>query len=333
MSVAQSVRALSRAVVGLCVLFVLLGAGAAQAGSWVYGSYSSVWGTRGYQLWVPTGYQPGEALPLVVGLHGCFQNPDQFAGLSRLNQKADAERFLVLYPNQALFANATQCWNFMFFSNQERGIGEPSLIVGMVDWVKSHYAVDERRVYVAGVSSGAVMTSILMACYSDVFTAGMVGAGAMYKAATTASGTLYAMNFGSIYSPDDRGYDAWACSGKPRRKVPVLVVHGTGDDVVNPINGEQAVRQFLQTNDYGDDGSDNNSVSNHPSRVWSTTSPGGRAYTVREYVTGGVMLVQQYELKGMGHAWPGGDAAFPFADPSGPDGTAFMWDFFKQHAR
>jgi poly(3-hydroxybutyrate) depolymerase len=193
--------------------------------------------------------------------------------------------------------------------------------------------VDERRVYVGGVSAGAVMTSILMACYSDVFTAGMVGAGAMYKAATTAAGSAYAMSFGSIYSPDDRGYDAWACSGKPRRKVPVLVVHGTSDSVVNPINGEQTVRQFLQTNDYADDGADNGSVSSQATRVWSATSPGGRDYTVRDYVSAGVLLVEQYEIQGMDHAWPGGDAAFPFADPSGPDGTAIMWDFFKQHVR
>ena len=163
MSVTRNVSALSRAAVGLCLLFAVMAATPAQAGSWVHGSYSSIWGTRSFQLWVPNGYQPGEKLPLVVGLHGCLQNPDQFAGLSRLNEKADAERFLVLYPNQALFSNATQCWNFMFSVNQERGVGEPSLIVGMVNWVKGHYAVDERRVYVGGVSAGAVMTSIVCA--------------------------------------------------------------------------------------------------------------------------------------------------------------------------
>ncbi|MCY1030979.1 hypothetical protein OV207_05875 [Corallococcus sp. BB11-1] len=63
------------------------------------------------------------------------------------------------------------------------------------------------------------------------------------------------------------------------------------------------------------------------------TSPGGRKYTVRNYVSGGVLLVQQYEIEGMGHAWPGGNAAYPFADPEGPDGSTFMWDFFKQHSR
>lgn len=317
----------------LLLVLVVLSGTSAHAGSWVYGSYTNLWGSRGFQLWVPTGYQPGEALPLVVALHGCLQNPDQFAGLTRLNQKADAEKFLVLYPNQATLFNGTQCWNFMTTLNQERGTGEPSIIVGMVDWVKSRYAVNSHRVYVGGVSAGAVMSSILLACYSDVFAAGLVGAGAMYKAATTASGSAYAMTFGSIYAPDDRGWDAWACSRKPRWQVPVLVLHGTEDEVVNPINGEQVVRQFLQTNDYGDDGVDNDSVPYAPTQVWSGSAPGGRGYIVKDYVYGGRLLVQKYELQGMGHAWPGGDPSYPFADPSGPDATTLMWDFFEQHTR
>ncbi|MCP3104000.1 PHB depolymerase family esterase [Myxococcus sp. K15C18031901] len=323
--------AVLRSLFVLTVLLAVSTGAPAYAGSWVHGNYVSTSGARGFQLWVPDGYQPGTPLPLVVALHGCFQNPDQFAGLTRLNTKADAERFLVLYPNQATFANPTQCWNFMFGANQERGTGEPALVVGMVDLVKQHYSVDARRVYLGGVSSGAVLTGTLMACYSDVFAAGMIGAGAMYKAATTVSGTGFAMLFGSIYSPDDRGRDAWVCSGRPRRTVPVLVVHGTEDSVVNPLNGEQAVKQFLQTSDYGDDGLANDSIRSTPTATRTLRVPGGRTYTVKDYVYGGELVAQKYEIQGMDHAWPGGDASYPFADPSGPDATTFMWDFFKQH--
>ncbi|QSQ19044.1 PHB depolymerase family esterase [Pyxidicoccus parkwayensis] len=321
----RSVGALARML--LVSLAIFTGA-PAEAGAWVQGLY----GTRGFQLWVPEGYAPETPLPLVVALHGCFQNPDQFAGLTRLNVKADAEKFLVLYPNQATFANPTQCWNFMLGSNQERDAGEPALIVGMVDLVKQHYAVDARRVYIGGVSSGGVMAGTLLACYSDVFAAGMIGAGAMYKAATTVSGTAWAMELGSIYSPDDRGRDAWVCSGRPRRTVPVLVMHGSADSVVNPVNGEQAVRQFLQTSDYGDDGVNNDSVRYVATWTGSGSVPGGRSYTVKDYVYGGELLARHFVIQGMGHAWPGGDSRYPFADPSGPDATTFMWDFFRQHA-
>ncbi|WP_141327377.1 PHB depolymerase family esterase [Myxococcus sp. AB025B] len=332
MSMLRRGGALSRSLWLLSVV-VTLGVGApAHAGSWVHGIHVGSSGARGYQLWVPTGYQPGTPRPLLVALHGCLQNPDQFAGLTRLNEKADAEGFLVLYPNQAMFVNATQCWNFMLGTNMERGKGEPALIVGMVEAMKQQYSVDARRVYVGGVSAGGVLTGTLMACYSDVFAAGMVGAGAMYKAATTVSGTAFAMLFGSIYSPDDRGKDAWTCSGRPRRTVPVLVMHGTEDSVVNPLNGEQAMKQFLQTSDYGDDGVANDSVRGTPTSTATFRAAGGRDYTVKNYVYGGELVGQKLEVRGMDHAWPGGDSRYPFADPSGPDATTLMWDFFKQHA-
>ncbi|WP_338872886.1 extracellular catalytic domain type 1 short-chain-length polyhydroxyalkanoate depolymerase [Myxococcus stipitatus] len=323
---------LSRVLCLLAGLLALSTGTPAYAGEWVHGNHVGAWGARGFQVWVPTGYDSKTPRPLLVALHGCLQNPDQFAGLTRLNEKADAEGFLVLYPNQATFANATQCWNFMLGMNQERGTGEPSLIVGMVDLVKQRFMVDSRRVYVGGVSAGGVLTGTLMACYSDVFAAGMVGAGAMYKAATTVSGTAFSMLFGSIYSPDDRGKDAWVCSGRPRRTVPVLVMHGTEDSVVNPLNGEQAVKQFLQTSDYGDDGLANDSIPGTPTSTRVVTVPGGRSYTVKDYVHAGEWVARKYEIHGMDHAWPGGDSRYPFADPSGPDATTFMWDFFKQHA-
>lgn len=326
----RNVVACSRTWMLLLGFLSLSLAAPARAGSWVHGLYE----TRGFQLWVPSGYQPNTPLPLVVALHGCFQNPAQFAGLTRLNEKADAEKFLVLYPNQATFANATQCWNFMLASNQTRGQGEPALIVGMVEWVKQHYAVDARRVYVGGVSSGGVLAGTLLACYSDVFAAGMVGAGAMYKAATTLSGTAFAMLYGSIYDPDDRGRDAWDCSGRPRHTIPVLVMHGSSDGVVNPLNGRQAVRQFLRTSDYGDDGVANGSVSPVPTQVTNGSVPGGRSYTIEDYVYGGEWVARHVEVHGMDHAWPGGDTRYPFADPyAGLDATTLMWEFFRPHVR
>jgi poly(3-hydroxybutyrate) depolymerase len=178
------------------------------------------------------------------------------------------------------------------------------------------------------------MTSIMLACYSDVFAAGAVHSGGMYKGATTVSGSAYALLAGSIYSPDSNGRLAWQCSGSPTpRPIPMLVFHGTADSTVNPVNGQQAVRQFLQTNDLADDGLDNDSVKYVPTSTYNGQVPGGRAYRVDTYTYGGRTLAQHYVVQGMGHAWSGSQTGLPFTDPNGPDATLITWVFLKDQLR
>ena len=215
-------------------LFAILTTQPAHAGEYVSDKYIDLlFGTRSYEVWVPTGYVAGQRIPLVVALHGCTHTPRQFAGLTRFNQLADRENFLIVYPMQNLLANLTGCWNFAYTSNQTRGSGEPALLMQIVDKVKARFSVDDSRIYVGGVSAGAVMTSILMACYSEVFAAAMVASGGMYKAVTNQLDVGTARMNGSSYSPDQRGIEAWQCSGSAvPRPTPVIVFHGDRKSVV-----------------------------------------------------------------------------------------------------
>lgn len=321
----------------LAALSLALAGTAAQAqanGHWDFGLYGNLYGSREYQVWVPAGYAGATPLPLVLVLHGCANDPNLMAGASRFNDVADVERFIAVYPRQNVTANPTRCWNWQLPINQARGSGEASILAGIVAAVKAGYNVDPKRVYVTGISAGGAMTSIMLACYSDVFAAGAVHAGGMYKAATTVSGSAYALLFGSIYSPESNGKLAWQCAGSPSpRPTPVAVFHGTADTTVNPVNGEQAVRQFLQTNDLADDRSDNNSVRYTATSTSNNQVPGGRSYTVRDYRYGNRLLARYYTINGMGHAWSGGDGAYPFTDPQGPDASTLTWVFLKQFTR
>ena len=163
----------------------------------------------------------------------------------------------------------------------------------------------------------------------------MVASGGMFRAAIGPFTGLVTLLRGSVFDPNRRGYEAWECSGSVKgRAVPVLVFHGDEDPFVDPDNGEQTVRQFAQTNDYGDDGIDNDSVPFAPTDIETgRAGPQGLRFTRRDYRYGGRLLVQYWEVHGLGHQWSGGDPDYPFAERRRPDETAVMWEFFRQHRR
>ncbi len=74
-----------------------------------------------------------------------------------MNAAAELNPCFVLYPEQAQCANGSRCWNWFKGSHQKRSRGEPSIIADMTREIIGNYAVDRRRVYVAGLSSGGAM--------------------------------------------------------------------------------------------------------------------------------------------------------------------------------
>ena len=86
------------------------------------GSFRNAGGHRSYKLYVPpnAGTEPR---PLVVMLHGCTQDADDFAAGTAMNQAARAQGFYVLYPVQSREANPQKCWNWFKHNHQQRGRG------------------------------------------------------------------------------------------------------------------------------------------------------------------------------------------------------------------
>src|SRR4051812_47955083 len=79
------------------------------AGRFVQATYVSAAGNRFYKTYLPA-RGAGSPRPLVVMLHGCTQNPDDFAAGTRMNALADELGFIVAYPQQARTANVSRCW-------------------------------------------------------------------------------------------------------------------------------------------------------------------------------------------------------------------------------
>jgi poly(hydroxyalkanoate) depolymerase family esterase len=287
-------------------------------------------GSRPFELYVPSGSKNVKR-PLLVAIHGCTQTASDFAALARTAKLADARDILVLHPEQLPAANPSRCWNWFGPENQKRGAGEPSIIVAMVDWVKARYDVDATRVYIMGISSGGYLTSNILSCYADVFAAGAVACGGMYKGANDVVTALHTAGHGSLVDPNTTAADAYACSGSVHpRAIPLLVFDGTEDPYVVNANGKQVVAQFLQLNDLGDDGKDNDSIAAEPATTKTAVSSAGLTYTSTSYAGG---LVQHYVVKGMGHAWSGADAKLTYSEPRGPDETEIIWTFLEKYRR
>lgn len=275
----------------------------------VEGNYTSAAGSRAYRLFIPSGYH-GQAVPLVIMLHGCTQSPEDFAAGTRMNFIAEEKTCFVAYPAQRAEANQAKCWNWFRPADQQRDGGEPSLIAGITRQIMSGHSVDPQRVYVGGLSAGAAAAAVMGARYGDLYAAIGIHSGLACGAATDLPSALIAMRQGG-------GSDAIPGNGQP---IPTIVFHGDRDTTVHPNNGDRILRQSIGRT------STNEKV--HRGRV-----PGGQAYTRTVHTdAGGRGILEHWEIHGAGHAWSGGSPAGSYTDPDGPDATKEMLRFFLQHS-
>jgi poly(hydroxyalkanoate) depolymerase family esterase len=280
-------------------------------------------------LWVPaaSGTKP---LPVFVMLHGCTQNPTDFATGTKMNPYGDQYNFFVVYPEQTSSANSNKCWNWFEPAHQARGSGEPALITSIALSLATKYQIDNTSIYVGGLSAGAAMADILGVTYPDVYRGAAVGAGLEYKAATTMVGAFSAMTSGGP-APATQGQVAYTAMGKYAQTLNVLVIHGTSDYTVYPVNGQQVVSSYAKNLDYVlGNGKSNGYITDKPTTTTPGQVPSGRAYTTYTYANSQTAqtLIQYVTVTGMGHAWSGGSSSGSYTDPQGPDASLLMVQFF-----
>jgi poly(hydroxyalkanoate) depolymerase family esterase len=307
----------------------------ASSGTFTQYTYNGSAGSRPYYVYTPANYQVGTAVPLIVMLHGCTQTPTDFAAGTQMNALADQDQFIVVYPQQTSAYNSLSCWNWFQPADQARGSGEPAIIAGIVQTVEqttSQWTIDTNRVYVAGMSAGAAMSVIMAATYPDIFAAMGSESGLEYKAATSQTAATTAQMQGGP-DPTQQGQAAYNAMGSAARVVPTIVFQGQSDYTVYPINGDQIVQQWMETDHLASNGTYNASFSS-PTTTTNGQVPGsgGHSYTVQTWNdNNGTEIEEYWKVNGMGHAWSGGSSSGSYTDPNGPSATNAMYTFFINH--
>ena len=284
-----------------------------QAERFVAGTHAASRTSIDYKLYIP----PGDAAvprPLLLMLHGCTQNPDDFANGTRMNELARQHGWLVLYPAQTQKANPQRCWNWFKHTHQQRDRGEPAVLSALVRHVMDTHPVDPNRVHVAGLSAGGAMAAILGQAYPDLFASVGVHSGLPCGVATDVTGALALMR-------DGQGMPAVRQATPVRAPaVPTIAFHGTRDTTVHPLNGERVIAAAVQ--------------GRHSEPQVERGRAGGRAYTRTIHVApDGCALAELWLIEGAGHAWSGGSPRGSYADAQGPDAAEHMLRFFAAHPR
>ncbi|TDG04067.1 PHB depolymerase family esterase [Paraburkholderia guartelaensis] len=274
-----------------------------------------------YALYLPAGAAKARVTgtPLVVMLHGCKQTVESFAAGTRVCRLADRAGFAVLLPEQAKTAHAQRCWHW----HGDHAQSEAPAVASLVDAIVREHGFDRERIYLAGISAGAGLASVLAMRYPLRFAAVGLHSGPVFGAATSTMSAMNVMRHGSREDPAhlvDAAVDVATHPG-----VPTFIVQGEIDAVVAMRNAAQLGMQFARVNRLLD--------TQGELRVGEIRTYSRDAVAYTDYVKSGRLVVRVCLIRGLGHAWSGGDPREAFHSDRGPDAMAMMWQFFRRQRR
>jgi poly(hydroxyalkanoate) depolymerase family esterase len=270
-------------------------------------------GSRDYTVYVPS-HTDGRKRPLIIMLHGCTQNPNDFAVGTGMNRLAEEHGFIVAYPGQPMTANQSGCWNWFNLTDQMRDVGEPRIIAGITRTLMAAFEIDAERVYVAGLSAGGAMAAIMSATYPELYAATGIHSGLAYGSASDVASAFAAMRgTSSPAAPAQTKSHLKSTHGRSR----TIVFHGASDQRVHPSNAETILAEARV------------GLADPAQETQHEGSAGGRTYT-RTVITdaSGVPHVEYWAIEGLGHAWSGGSSEGSHTDQHGPDASREMLRFF-----
>lgn len=185
---------------------------------------------REYLVHFPRDYDASVALPVVFNLHGYGGYAMDHLAYADMRSLADQEGFILVYP-QGSCLDGNPHWNsFLSGSDNKSDAEDIDFFSALIDEISNNYNVDSDRIYACGYSNGGMMSYALACALSDRIAA--IG---------SVSGSML----------------DWPEVCSPTHPMPVIIVHGTNDEVL-PYQGNTewtsvpyAVNYWTEFNELG----------------------------------------------------------------------------------
>ena len=252
--------------------------------------------SREYLIHVPSSYENNQPLALLISFHGYGNTANEIMELSKLNDLADTNNFIVVYPQGLTFQGVTH-WNVGGFTNGSTS-NDVGFINSVLDDLEANYNINTNKIYACGESNGGFM-SFLLACQLSERIAAIASV---------------------IGSMTPEMYNG--CN--PNHQMPVLQLHGTSDNLV-PYQGQSdmiaidSVLSYWQTYNQTDSVA---SITQIPDVEQNDDS------TVERYLYGNGIngsSVIHYKVINGGHDWFGAEGNMDIQS------SQIVWDFLSKY--
>ena len=268
--------------------------------------------TRSALVRVPPAVSGGDPLPLVLNLHGGGSYGEGQRAFSGMDPVADAEGFVVAYPDGTgllphfLTWNAGTCCGYAL----DHGVDDVGFLRALVVELGEHFPLDGGRVYASGMSNGAMMAYRLAVEAPDLVAAIAPVAGGMVTE-TTPSTPVPLLHVHSIDDPRALYFGGVSDSGNLHPNIEEVIATWRVPDGCSATLAVSTLERGRSTE----------SATHTATRIhWTDCADGAE--------------VAIWVLSGAGHVWPG--EINPFLDPLlGPstdviDANREIWTFLSR---
>lgn len=267
-------------------------------------------------------FSGGKRAPVVIVLHGGGGHPENASDMSQFDAIAAREHFIAVYPGgtggtpggRLLTWNTGHCCAYA----RENKVDDVGFIAAMIDALVASGRADPKRVYVTGMSNGAMMSHVLGRELPDRIAAIAPVVGAVFGDEPPAKGPVPAIIF--VGQDDKTVPGAGGAIGGNRggRLIATSARPPADRDVARDV---AQADYWVKANGCTSAPVESFDRQNRPVEIrW--TCPGNAD-------------VQFFRVANNGHAWPGGKAGRAEADQPTRAFSASetMWRFFRDHPK